>query len=95
MWKNVNVKKKNFLLKVGDRVAALPDCKAWSELVAVSTKYVYKLPQEMSFQDAAAMLMNFVVAYGLVFDTACVRQGQTLLIHSAGGGVVSSLNLSF
>lgn len=70
----------------------MPDCKAWSELVAVSTKYVYKLPQEMSFQDAAAMLMNFVVAYGLVFDTACVRQGQTVLIHSAGGGVVSYLN---
>lgn len=73
--------------QVGDRVAALPDCKAWAEAVVVSTKYVYKLPPEMTFQDAAAILMNFVVAYGLVFDTACVRQGQTVLIHSAGGGV--------
>lgn len=49
----------------------------------------------MTFQDAAAMLMNFVVAYGLVFDTACVRQGQTVLIHSAGGGVVSNRFLAF
>ncbi|KFM66812.1 Synaptic vesicle membrane protein VAT-1-like protein, partial [Stegodyphus mimosarum] len=73
--------------QIGDHVAALTDCKAWAELAAVPTKYVYKLPQEMSFQDAAALLMNFVVAYGLVFDTACVRQGQTVLIHSAGGGV--------
>lgn len=71
----------------------MPDCKAWSEAVVVSTKYVYKLPQEMSFKDAAAMLMNYVVAYGLVFDTACVRQGQTVLIHSAGGGVVSFFGL--
>jgi NADPH:quinone reductase-like Zn-dependent oxidoreductase len=73
--------------QVGDRVAALTDCKAWSEAAVVSTKYVYKIPQDMSFQDAAAMLMNFIVAYGLVFDTACIHQGQTVLIHSAGGGV--------
>jgi len=73
--------------QVGDRVVALTDCKAWSEAVVVSTKYLYKIPQDMSFQDAAAMLMNFIVAYGLVFDTACIRQGQTVLIHSAGGGV--------
>lgn len=70
-------------------MAALTDCKAWSELTAVSTKYVYKIPPEMTFQDAASMLMNYVVAYGLVFDTACIRQGQAVLIHSAGGGVVS------
>ena len=73
--------------QVGDRVAALTDCKAWSELTVVSTKYVYKIPQDMTFQDAAAILMNFIVAYGLVFDTACIRQGQAVLIHSAGGGV--------
>ncbi|XP_054706354.1 synaptic vesicle membrane protein VAT-1 homolog-like [Uloborus diversus] len=73
--------------QIGDRVAALTDGKAWAELTAIPTKYVYKLPQEMSFQDAAAMLMNFVVAYGLVFDTACIREGQTVLVHSAGGGV--------
>ncbi|GIY86870.1 synaptic vesicle membrane protein VAT-1 homolog-like [Caerostris darwini] len=74
-------------VQVGDRVAALTDCKSWAELVVVNTNYVYKLPQEMTFQDAAAMLMNFVVAYGLVFDTACIRENQTILIHSAGGGV--------
>ncbi|KAF8794940.1 Synaptic vesicle membrane protein VAT-1 like protein [Argiope bruennichi] len=74
-------------VQVGDRVAAFSDGKAWAELVVVSTKFVYKLPPEMTFQDAAAMLMNFVVAYGLVFDTACIRENQTVLIHSAGGGV--------
>lgn len=73
--------------QIGDRVAAMTDCKAWAELVAVNTKYIYKLPEEMSYQDAAAMLMNFVVAYGLIYDTACVRADQTILIHSAGGGV--------
>ncbi|XP_015920845.1 synaptic vesicle membrane protein VAT-1 homolog-like [Parasteatoda tepidariorum] len=73
--------------QIGDRVAAMTDCKAWAELVAVNTKYVYKLPQDMNFQDAAAILMNYVVAYGLLFDTACVRANQTILIHSAGGGV--------
>lgn len=73
--------------QIGDRVAALTEYKAWAECAAVPTKFVYKIPAEMTYQDAAAMLMNFVVAYSLVFDTGCIRQGQTVLIHSAGGGV--------
>jgi NADPH:quinone reductase-like Zn-dependent oxidoreductase len=73
--------------KVGDRVVALPEFKAWAELVAVSSKYVYKLPDDISFQDAAAITMNYLVAYIIVFDLLSVRPGKSLLLHSAAGGV--------
>ena len=43
----------------------------------------------MSFSDAVAVTMNFIVAKALLSDVACLRSGQTILIHSVGGGVVS------
>ncbi|XP_034945383.1 synaptic vesicle membrane protein VAT-1 homolog-like [Chelonus insularis] len=72
---------------VGDRVVALPDHKAWAESVAVSTNAVYKIPDNMSFTDAAALTMNYTIAYILLFDLACITPGKSLLLHSAGGGV--------
>ncbi|BFZ19646.1 hypothetical protein BsWGS_22684 [Bradybaena similaris] len=72
---------------VGDRVVAFSDYKAWSELVAIPAKYVYKIPDSLNFHDAAALLMNFVVAYIIMFDLAGVREGHSILAHSLGGGV--------
>lgn len=74
--------------RVGDRVSALTDSKAWSELVNVPIKYVYKLPAKISFQDAVGITLNYVVAYALLFDVGNLRSGQTVLAHSIGGGVV-------
>lgn len=77
--------------KVGDRIVALPEFRAWAELVAVPAKYVYKIPDEMSFTDAAAIAMNYLVAYILLFDLASIKSGKSILLHSAGGGVVSTI----
>lgn len=74
-------------LKVGDRVAAFAEYKAWAELVTVPAKHAYVLPASMSFDDAAAVLMNYVVAYSLLFDIGNLREKQTVLVHSVGGGV--------
>lgn len=76
-------------MQVGDRVVALPEYRAWAELCAVSTKYVYKLPDDILFQDAAAITLNYLVAYIIVNDLLSLRKGKSLMLHSAGGGVVS------
>ncbi|KAH0949221.1 hypothetical protein HN011_007531 [Eciton burchellii] len=73
--------------KVGDRVVALPDHKAWAELVAVPATSVFALPDGMSYLDAAAITMNYTVAYILLFELAHLTPGKNLLLHSAGGGV--------
>lgn len=77
--------------QVGDRVVALPDHKAWAELVAVPATSVFALPAGMSYLDAAAITMNYTVAYILLFELANLTPGKNLLLHSAGGGVVSIL----
>lgn len=73
--------------KVGDRVVALPECKAWADLVSVPVKYVFPIPADLSFQDAAAITMNYIVAYVLLFELGGLAPGKSVLIHSAGGGV--------
>lgn len=45
----------------------------------------------MSYLDAAAITMNYTVAYILLFEMANITPGKSLLLHSAGGGVVSKL----
>lgn len=73
--------------KVGDRVVALPECKGWAELVSVPTQYVFLLPPDISYQEATALTMNYVLAYVLLFDMAGLSPGKSILLHSAGGGV--------
>lgn len=78
---------------MGDQVAALPEYKAWAELVAVPAKYVFKLPQGLSPLDAAAITMTYTVAYILLFELGGLTKGKSVLVHSVGGGVVSYIFL--
>ena len=58
--------------------------------MTISAQYVYKIPPNMSFQDGAALFMNYVTAHMLLFDIGGMRPGCNVLVHSVGGGVVSS-----
>ncbi|KAJ9576038.1 hypothetical protein L9F63_007138, partial [Diploptera punctata] len=71
----------------GDRVVALPEYRAWAELAAVPSRYVFKIPADLSYLDAAAMAMNYLVAYILLFELGGLTPGKSVLVHSAGGGV--------
>lgn len=62
---------------------------AWAEVVCTPVDFVYKMPDEMTFPEAAAFSLNFVAAYMMLFEVANLREGMSVLVHSAGGGVVS------
>lgn len=61
---------------------------AWAEVVCTTPDFVYKIPDDMTFTEAAAFSMNFVAAYMMLFEVANLREGMSVLVHSAGGGVV-------
>ncbi|KAF4520342.1 hypothetical protein B566_EDAN004402 [Ephemera danica] len=71
----------------GQMVVCLPEFRAWAELVAVPARAAFPLPPEMSCQDAAALALNALAAYLLLFDVAGLSEGHTVLLHSAGGGL--------
>lgn len=41
----------------------------------------------MTFKDAAALSYNYLTAYILLYELGGIKPGQTVLFHSAGGGV--------
>lgn len=77
---------KNF--KVGDRVVALrPGQGAHRTLVRNPASWCYKLPDSMSFADAAAMPLILGTAWYALADTARLSSSDSVLIHAAAGGV--------
>ncbi len=74
-------------LKPGDRVAALTMFKAYAERVAVNLEQAFCIPDSMSFEDAAAIPVNYVTAYHSMFEMGNLRAGDRVLITSAAGGV--------
>lgn len=87
---NKNPESCMFCPQVGDRVVALPEWRAWSELVSVPAKNVFAIPDGLNYVDAAALATNYIVAYVLLFELGAVKPGSSLILHSAGGGVVSA-----
>ncbi|XP_041123400.1 synaptic vesicle membrane protein VAT-1 homolog-like isoform X2 [Polyodon spathula] len=73
--------------EIGDRVMAFVNYNAWAEVVCTPLEFVYKIPDDMTFPEAAAFSMNFVAAYMMLFEVANLREGMSVLVHSAGGGM--------
>ncbi|XP_029000971.1 synaptic vesicle membrane protein VAT-1 homolog-like [Betta splendens] len=82
---SVGEKTKGF--EIGDRVMAFVNYNAWAEVVCTPVDFVYKMPEDMTFAEAAAFCLNFVAAYMMLFEVANLREGMSVLVHSAGGGV--------
>lgn len=74
--------------KVGQRVAAagVPDG-AFAEERIVPERLVVALPDEISFETAAAMMIRGMTARVLIKRTYAVKPGDTILVHAAAGGV--------
>ena len=75
-------------LKVGDRVAyATGPIGAYSTDRVISADRVVRVPDGISDQTAAAMMLQGMTAQYLVRRTYAVKAGDTVLVHAAAGGV--------
>jgi NADPH2:quinone reductase len=74
-------------LPVGDRVACCLPYGGGADLVAVPVDSVLPLPDSIGFEKAAALPMNYLTAQFALQTRAAVRQGETVLVHGAAGGV--------
>lgn len=59
----------------------------YSDVVCVPEAQVLERPEGMSAAEGAALPVNYVTAYQLVLVMGGLRAGETVLVHSAGGGV--------
>jgi zinc-binding alcohol dehydrogenase/oxidoreductase len=58
-----------------------------AELVAVPASNVYRLPDGLGFEEAAAFPLVFLTAYRMLVTKARVAEGEWVLVWGAGGGV--------
>jgi len=73
--------------KTGDRVAFADVPFANAELVAVPADHLVALPDEISFETAASIMLQGLTAHYLTADSHALKKGETVLIHAAAGGV--------
>ena len=53
----------------------------------IEARFLFKLPQAISYDTGAAMMLKGLTAQYLVRQTYRVKEGDTILVHAAAGGV--------
>ena len=74
-------------LKPGDRVMAQIEYGAYAERCAVPAGYCYRMPDGMSFHEAAAMGLTFLTAHFALRERGRLEAGERVLVNGAAGGV--------
>ncbi|MEI9928201.1 MAG: NADPH:quinone oxidoreductase family protein [Sphingomonas sp.] len=71
----------------GDRVIAVIGFGGLAEKVVVGAGQLYRLPEGRSFEDGAALLLTYATTIHALLDRGHLKEGQTLLVLGAAGGV--------
>jgi NADPH:quinone reductase-like Zn-dependent oxidoreductase len=74
-------------LRPGQPVIALTRFGGYSSMVKVKAPQVLPKPEALSFEQAAAIPVNYLTAWPLLAVMGGLQAGESVLIHNAGGGV--------
>src|SRR5262249_17934307 len=73
--------------RIGERVIAGTRFGGYAEIVDVPAADVIALPETMSFEEGAAVPVNYSTAWAALHGYGSLRAGERVLIHAAAGGV--------
>ncbi|HWI88721.1 MAG TPA: quinone oxidoreductase, partial [Sphingomicrobium sp.] len=74
-------------LSIGDRVAYAGPIGGYAEERLIDAARLVKLPDAISTEQAAAMMLQGMTAHMLIRSVHRVEAGETILVHAAAGGV--------
>src|SRR3990170_3061421 len=74
-------------LAEGQRVAACLGHGGASDVVGLGPDSVFPLPDGLSFEQGAAIPMNYLTAQFALAERGSLKKGETVLVHGAAGGV--------
>ena len=72
---------------LGKPVVAMTRFGGQSEKVVVQEKQLFPKPDSLTFEQGAAVPVNYLTAWALLVVMGGLRKGESVLIHNAGGGV--------
>lgn len=76
--------------KVGDRVMGVVGGGAYAELARIDWRMAMPIPEPLDYVHAAAIPEVFVTAHEAMMHLGRLKQGDSVLIHAAAGGVGSA-----
>lgn len=80
---------------VGKEVMTFTRFKGQAEQVAVQESQLFEKPERLSFEDAAALPVNYLTAYILITVMGSLQSYESILIHNVGGGVgIAALDIA-
>ena len=74
-------------LEEGQRVAGVLPHGGAAELVVCPAPFVFPLTDRLSFDEGAALPMNYLTAQFALVERGSLAAGETVLVHGAAGGV--------
>ncbi len=74
-------------VSTGDRVVALTRFGGYADVIAIPAAQVFPMPAAMSFEEAAAIPVNYLTAVLMLRHFGNVKEGERVLVHAAAGGV--------
>ncbi len=78
--------------EVGDRVVYWWSMGAYADRKVVNMKDIFRLPEDVPFDQGASLLVKGLTAHMLVKHSHSIQKGNTVLIHAVSGGVGSLLS---
>ena len=71
----------------GDRVVGMVRAGGYAELVRVPARAAFRIPDSLSYVQAAALPVNYLTAWFCLFDMGNLKSGENVLIQGGAGGV--------
>lgn len=78
--------------KIGDHVVGLnPKYGCYTQYLCIKPDLIVRYPKHLNAAQVCALSLNYLTAHCMLFSKANLRPNQTILVHSAAGGVGSAV----
>jgi len=74
-------------VSAGDRVVTLLGTGGYAQYAVAPTQNLIPLPEELDFDNAAAIPLQGLTAYHCIKTSGALKEGESVLVHAAAGGV--------
>lgn len=72
---------------IGDKIMGVTRFGGYATHLNIGSAYIYNLPSTWSYAEGAGFIAQSLTAYYALFPLGNLQEGNTVLIHSAAGGV--------
>ena len=88
-YSGIIIKKGNEVndFQVGDKIMGAIRFGAYTTQLNIDQRYILKLPEGWSFEEGASFIVQSLTAYYSLVELGNIKPNNTVLIHSAAGGV--------